>query len=133
MTLQKTIRVVGLLSIIFSLSLIANAQRGQWEYLGKSRVDGSSDHDNIKVDKSGGFRAIQLGIKGGDIAFQRVVVHFENGDDTEVDVRERIQAGGKTRAIDLPGDKRKIKSVEVWYERASYGSRKPILNLWGRR
>ena len=133
MKFQKVIRAVVLLSIVFSLNLIANAQHGEWEYLGKSRVDGIVDHDKISVNNGGTFRAIQFGIKGGDIVFQRVVVHFENGNDTDVQVREHIPAGGRTRAIDLPGDRRRIKSVEFWYEKASYGSNKPILNLWGRR
>ena len=133
MALQKVIRAVGSLSLVFSLSVIANAQRGAWEYLGKSRVDGNVDHDKISVNNGGTFRAIQLGIKGGSIAFQRVVVHFENGQDYDVQVRERIPAGGRTRPIDLPGDRRRTKSVEFRYEKASYGSNKPFLNLWGRR
>ena len=133
MMLQKAIRAVALLFLVFNLSIIAGAQRGEWEYIGKSRVDGTIDHDKISVDNGGTFRAIQLGIKGGAIAFQRVVVHFENGNDTDVVVRERIPAGGRTRPIDLPGGNRRIKSVEFWYEKASYGSRKPVLNLWGRR
>ena len=85
------------------------------------------------MNNGGAFRAIQLGIKDGAIAFERVVVHFENGQDYDVQVRERIPAGGRTRSIDLPSDRRRIKSVEFWYEKASYGSNKPFLNLWGRR
>lgn len=60
-----------------------------------------------------------------------MVVHFDNGADTEVEIRDRIRAGGQTRAIDLPGNNRRIDSVEVWYGRGNWGSRRPNLKLYG--
>jgi hypothetical protein len=87
----------------------------------------------IRVYARGGFRALQLRVRGGDIEFQRVVVHFENGADTEAEVRDRIRAGGQSRAIDLPGDRRRIRSVDVWYGKENWGRRRPTLTLYGRR
>ena len=109
-----------------------DSDRG-WVHLGQSNVDGRADHDRIAVRTRGRFSAIQLGIKGGAIEFQRVVVHFANGQDQEVEVRDRIDAGGKTRVIDLPGDRRDITSVEFWYGKPNWRSRRATLNLWGRR
>ena len=100
---------------------------------GQSHVDSRADHDRIPVTARGRFSAIQLGIKGGAIEFQRVVVHFTNGQDQELEVRDRIPAGGKTRVIDLPGDWRDITSVEFWYGKPSWQSNRATLNLWGRR
>jgi hypothetical protein len=115
----------------------AYAQRsrgGQWEYLGQSRVDGSSDHDNIKVGRGEGiFRMIQLRVEDAPVEFDRVVVHYANGGDEEVRIRQKVAAGGMTRAIDLRGGERALKSVEVWYGRAREGSRRPVLRLYGRR
>jgi hypothetical protein len=130
---QNIIRIASVLALLFGLSLAANAQRGYWQHLGQSHVDGKEDHDKIKVDRRGTFTAIQLGIKGGDIEFERVVVHFDNDEEKEIRVQERIRAGGKTRVIDLPGNRRDINSVEVWYRRGNWSSKKPTLNLWGRR
>jgi hypothetical protein len=62
-----------------------------------------------------------------------VVVHFENGADTDVEVRERIRRDGTTRSIDLPGDQRRIRSVEVWYSKGSWNRSRPQLVLYGRR
>ena len=137
-SLRKSICVLSSLVLLLSVSFAANAQRhqqgdGRWERLGDSRVDGKRDHDNIRVNARGGFRAIRFFVQGGEIEFQRVVVHFENGADTEVEVRERIRSDGTTRAIDLPGDERRIRSVEVWYGRGSYGRSRPQLVLYGRR
>jgi len=95
-------------------------------------VDGRADHDRIRVDNRNSFRAIQLGIKDGAIEFYKVVVHFENGGDHEIEVRDRIGANEKTRVIDLPGDRRRISSVEFWYGKTNW-RRRPTVNLWARR
>jgi hypothetical protein len=138
MMFHKSLYVVGLLVIISGLTLNADAQRRfnspeRWEYLGQSTVDGVRDHDSIRVNARGAFRAIQLRVQGGEIEFQRVVVHFRNGADTEVEIRDHIRNGGQTRSIDLPGDNRRINSVEVWYGKGNWGRRRPSLRLYGRR
>lgn len=144
MTVHKSLRVISFLFLLASLSLVANAQRyrqdndryrqghERWEYLGQASVDGRMDHDSIRVNTRGGFRAIQLQVQGGAIEFQRVVVHFENGADTDVAIRDRIPAGGRTRTIDLPGDRRRIQSVEVWYGKENW-RRHPSLRVYGLR
>ncbi len=136
MTVQRLSRAVGVVLLLLNVSSISYAQRygdGRWEYLGQAHADGRVDHDKIRVGKSAAFRAIQFEIKGGAIEFRRVVVHFENGKDQDIQVRERIFAGGRTSAIDLPGNRRKIRSVEFWYGSVGSGSRRPTLNLWGSR
>jgi hypothetical protein len=100
--------------------------------LGQSHVDGRNDHDRIIINRREGYRALQLGIRGGAIEFQRVVVHFENGGDIDLPVRERIQDRGKTRVMDLPGDRRRIRSIEFWYSKERWRSR-PYVNVWGLR
>jgi hypothetical protein len=136
MKFHKSLYVIGLLVLLTGFTLVTNAQRrnnGRWDYLGQSNVDGRRDHDNIRVNARGAFRAIQLRVQGGAIEFQRVVVHFENGAASEVEIRDRIPAGGQTRAIDLPGNNRRIDSVEVWYGKGNWGRRLPNLRLYGRR
>ena len=143
-SLGKSICVLSSLLLLLSICSGANAQRrdrdygrnrddDRWERLGDSRVDGRNDHDNIRVNARGRFRAIRFFVQGGEIEFQRVVVHFENGADTDVQVRERIRRDGTTRSIDLPGDERRIRSVEVWYSKGSWGRSRPQLVLYGRR
>lgn len=139
MNIRKPIRVVSLMVLVFALSMAAVAQRrpnrggDRWQYLGQAHVDGQRDRDSISVDDRGTFRAIQLEVRDAPIEFQRVVVHFENGGDHEVEVRDRIRPGQRTRVIDLPGDRRRIRSVEFWYGKARYNSRRPTLRLYGVR
>jgi hypothetical protein len=117
-----------------SFSALAYGQRGRWEYLGEANVDGAVDHDRITVTaQRGSFRAIQIKVEKGPIEFDRVVVHFEDGESDPIAIRARINAGGQTRVIDLPGDRRYIRSVEFWYARASYLSRRPKVRLFGIR
>ena len=123
--------LAALLLTIFGQALYAQGN-GRWVYLGEANVDGSADHDRIKIGRDDGrFRAIQIRVERAPIEFQRVVVHFGNGADEEIAIRNRINAGGQTRAIDLRGRERVIESVEIWYARARYGSAKPKLRLFG--
>jgi hypothetical protein len=110
-----------------------NGRNGPWIYLGESNVDGNNDHDKIKVGRSDGrFRALQIRVERAPIEFDRVVVHYENGADDVLPIRRRVGAGSRTPPIDLRGGDRAIDSVEIWYARARYGSRKPKLRLYGR-
>ena len=126
---------VLILSALFvlTLSISVAAHADEWKYLGNAHVNGRVDHDDIHVGKSDGmFRAIQLRVSGGPIEFQRVVVHYGNGSQEEVAVRESIPSGGKTRAIDLPGERRIIQSVEIWYAKERIHS-SPKVSLYGIR
>ncbi|MFL6216484.1 MAG: hypothetical protein ACJ74J_21555 [Blastocatellia bacterium] len=132
MTSRNLIRAASLLALLLTFSVAADAQRGRWQSLGTAYVDGARDRDMIRVNARGAFTALQLGIKGGEIEFQRVVVHFENGGQQELEVRDRIPAGGKTRIIDLSGERRRIESVEFWYSKPTWRTR-PRVQAWGRR
>ena len=123
-----------LVSLLFACSTqLVHAQRG-WTYLGEANVDGQADNDNIKVGASQGpFRAIRLRVENAAIQFDHVVVHYGNGSAVPISIRSRINAGGQSRAIDLPGDQRIIESVELWYERASGSPSKPKVRLFGLR
>jgi hypothetical protein len=117
-------------AVFAGLAAVAVAQN--WEYLGEANVDGAIDHDNIKVTASKGtYHAIQMQVEKGPIVFDHVVVHFGNGSSDPIAIRARIPAGGKTRVIDLPGERRIIESVEFWYERGSATSDKPKVRLFG--
>jgi hypothetical protein len=104
----------------------------RWESLGTAYVDTRNDHDRIMVNRSDTFLALQLGVKGGTIEFNRVVVHFANGQDHELQIQDRIDDKSRTRMIDLPGDRRRIRSVEFWYSKEDWRTR-PRVQLWGRR
>lgn len=120
-------------AILLVLSLSQSSLARGWVYLGEAHVDGQADHDKIKVGRAEGrFRALRLNVDFVAIEFRHVVVHYSNGTSEEVQVRQRIRAGGSTRDIDLTGRDRAVDSVEIWYERGNYGRRqRPRVRLFG--
>src|SRR5262249_14112624 len=106
---------------------------GRWEYLGEANVDGGSDHDQIHVGQSKGeMRRLQILVENGAVHFQRILVHYGNGSQYPVQVAAEIPAGGHTREIDLPGDRRWVESVEVWYTKGNWANaNKPKIRLMG--
>jgi hypothetical protein len=122
------------IALLFVLAFSVSAKPGEhWDYLGSAHVDGAVDHDNIHVGRSDGqFRAIQLRVSDGDIEFLRVIAHFSNGTREELAFRDRIPSGGASPTIDLPGERRIIESVELWYSKDRW-ERHPRVTLYGRR
>jgi len=131
------VSAVALLTLATGPSLLAQKGKAmessmKWDFLGEARVDGKVDHDVIKVGASKGmYRGIQLKVAGGAIEFGKVTVHFGNGTSENLDIREKIPAGGKTRVIDLPGERRVIQSVEFYYEKANWRTR-PSVKLYAK-
>ena len=127
---RKVLPITVVILLLLSFGPASYA-RG-WVYLGEAHVDGSADHDKIKIGRSEGrFRALQIKVDYAAVEFNHVVVHYANGTSEEVQVRQKIRAGGSTRDIDLAGGDRAIDNVEFWYERANYGSRRPRARLYG--
>jgi hypothetical protein len=80
----------------------------------------------------GTFRQVKLTVHRASVDFRRVVVHYGNGTDQALDIRSTIRAGGETRAIDLDGSDRVIKSVEFWYDANTRRGRRAVVRLFGK-
>ena len=134
MTGRKTISTVAILFLMLGVSLTVSAQRyGRTTFLGQTSVNGSNDHDRITVGRADGkFHALQIQVQRAPIEFERVVVHYGNGGDEELNIKQRIGAGSSTRWIDLKGNERIITSVDFWYSKGSWRSRTPTVRLYGR-
>jgi|SRR4051794_7648810 len=132
--MKRSTTIFTILAVMLILTTASYAQRygGRWRYLGQAHVDGRSDHDNISVAGNGRFRSIQLRVENAPIAFDRVIVHYANGQSDELRVRQVIRAGESTRDIDLRGNRRDIRSVELVYGKAVPRSGRPRVTLFGR-
>jgi hypothetical protein len=130
---RKSVVVCAIALLFAAVFTLSASARARADYLGNAHVDGRVDHDVIRVGRSDGrFRAIQLRVNGGAIEFDRVLVHFGNGTTEELVIRSRIPSGGVTRIIDLPGERRVIESVELWYAKDNW-RRRPEVRLFGIR
>ncbi len=103
------------------------AVQEDWQLLGEQRVDRRTDHDTIRVGrKEGRFRKIALEVKDNDVEIQDLKVFFRHGPPQDVQVRERIPEGGRTRPIDLKGDDRIIDRIELVYRTRGRGERATV-------
>ncbi len=126
---------IGKLTFVAVVCLVGmlNAQlRGGWEHLGSAHVDGRGDHDKIEVP-GGSFTSLQMGVTNGSIGFERIVVHFRNGNEEVLPAAFVIRSGRRTPPIPLRGGAREISSVELWYAKGMYAQGKPRVDLFGKR
>jgi len=120
-------------ALIFSLSSFISPQQNKWEKLGERKVNLGLDHDRIVIGASDGiFSKLKIKVRNSGINLHRMVVHFGNGDKQEIAIREDIQNGGESRAVDLKGNRRVISKVDFWYDTKGLINDKAIVELWGR-
>jgi len=126
---KKILIPICALALMFYMAPAAHA--ASWVFLGQAHVDGQHDHDNIEVGKAAGrYRFLQIRVQNAPIEFNRIVVHYGDGEPEVLQVRDVIRRGGHSRAIALQGD-RFVKSFELWYGKAKPNSGKPELSLFG--
>jgi hypothetical protein len=116
--------ILGSVTMAGTLALASEAEAATWVSLGRRRVNGLVDFDQINVGRSKGlFDAIRLEVTGNDLMIYDLNVRYGNGADDDIPVRLLIPQGGQTRVIDLRANNRYIRHV-----RFSYGK---FMNLRG--
>lgn len=102
-------------------------------YLGKAHVDGQIDHDDIHMGRyEGRFHSVVLKVHNAPIFFDRVVIRYGDGYAQTLPVNRFIPPGTASQWIVLPGGKRVIHGVELWYSRArSEDPNRPEVELDG--
>ena len=91
---------------------------GEWRYLGTVNARFTVDHDAIVVQGPYDFfRRIKFKVTNAPINLIRLIVTYDDGGLPEnIDTRFSIPAGGESRIIDLRGNRRKIRTIEFWYD-----------------
>lgn len=101
---------------VFGNSSGAGGGTAGWTQLGCQPVGFMVDHDAIAVGgQEGGFKSIRLRVAKAPVEIFDVVVTFGNGQRQKLAVRSAIPAGGSTRALDLAGQVRGIKRIDLLY------------------
>ena len=98
----------------------APAAADDWRLIGTRDVRDRTDRDTIVVEGPRQFERIKLCVYRNPVHFHDVDVRYANGGHQDVSVRQRINPGQCTRAIDLNGDDRNITTVSLLYEETSY-------------
>ncbi len=92
----------------------------EWRVIGVRDVRDRTERDTIVVEGPRQFERIKLCVYRNPVHFIDVDVRFANGGHQDVNVRQRINPGECTRAIDLNGDDRNITTVSMLYEETSW-------------
>ena len=133
--MRRSIASLALLALVLGLVALPGtaAAAGGWTLLGERRVTDKVDHDTIVVTAArGDFRHLQFRVFARPVQFHRVVVHFGNGESQEIELREVIRAGGRSRVVDLEGHDRVIRSIDLWYDAQSIGrGRGALVKVFG--
>ncbi len=107
-------------------------QTTRWEKLGQRMVDGKMDRDTIPVGREDGrFKTLQLKVEGSSLEMYDIVITFGDGSSFSPPTRLQFGNGTASRDIDLPGDKRGIKKVELKYGNLPGGGRAQV-EVWAR-
>jgi hypothetical protein len=107
---------------------------GSWEKLGRVTATHGADHDKIKVEgRNDDFRKLKFRVSDSPLNMHKVVVTYDDGAPESLEVREEIAKGGETRAIDLKGGKRSIRTIEFWYDTKGLLNGKADVTAYGQR
>ncbi len=104
-----------------------------WTRLGTRAVNFRAERDRIEAVGDGPFRRIMFVVEGGDLEMYDVRVRFRNGEVFSPDTRLVFNSESRSRAIDLPGDRRNISFVEFTYRSLRGGGEgRAAITLYGR-
>ena len=103
-----------------------------WQLLGEQTVNGRVDYDRIVVGRDEGrFGKLMIVVLDSDLEILDFDVKFSRGPTWNPAVRQVFRENTRTRAIDLPGDRRIIKYIDVKYANLPGGGRAKI-QIWGK-
>jgi len=108
------------------------ARPAQWELVGQRTVSQRLERDTIPVVGRDRHKQIMMCVYNTPVRVQDFDVRFANGGTQDVAVRNVIGAGQCTRAIDLKGQKRDIKSVTLAYKSMGLFKRGALVKIFAR-
>jgi hypothetical protein len=132
----KQIPVAFMLAV--TLLAAANARAADedkdWKVMGDAEISRKSGTATIDVGGEEGLaKRIKFEVRGTDVEFKKVTITYENGDPEEIEIRDSVRRGGRTRAINLKGGNRVIKKVLVAFKTDKDADRNARLVLMGHK
>ena len=98
----------------------ADSRSGGWQLLGEQQVDFKKDQDRFSVRRKGGpFREVRIEVENAPVEIDEMIVTFSDGQTFKPRINARFAEGKGSRAIDLPGGRKSIESVEFVYRSIS--------------
>ncbi len=103
-----------------------------WTLLGEQSVEGRNDRDKIQVGRDEGrFRRLTMVVLDSELELLELEIKFGKGKPFRPAVAHYFRENSRTRVIDLPGDSRIIKWIELRYRNLPGGGRARV-QVWGK-
>lgn len=139
---KSKIKLIAVLIFISALNYAVQAQKikhnnntvkaGSWRLLGTVHAKHTADHDALNVPGPHDYyRKIKFKVTDSPVNIQRLVVRYDDGAPENINTRVEIPKGGESRVIDLKGGKRKLKSIEFWYDTKGFLNGKADFTVFG--
>ena len=104
-----------------------------WTLLGKEQANRKGDSDRITADPSKkGVKELRLVVEGGPVELESMTVTFRNDKEFKPNVKQSLSANSATAPIDLPGERRNVKHVDLTYRTGAKGAGKATVMVYGR-
>jgi hypothetical protein len=91
-------------------------RQAAWELIGSQNVSLRKERDTVFARGNDRHRQIMICVYRAPVRMFDVDVRFKNGGHQDVAVRNTLKAGTCTRAIDLKGKRRDIRTVSMVYK-----------------
>ncbi|MBA3460707.1 MAG: hypothetical protein H0T46_12140 [Deltaproteobacteria bacterium] len=102
-----------------------------WTKLGEREVNGRVDKDRIQVGRyEGKFSKLTIVVRDSDLEMLDFAVKFARGPEWRPQVQHYFRENQRTRVIDVPGDDRVIKYIDIKYRNLAGGGRAKV-EVWG--
>jgi hypothetical protein len=103
-----------------------------WERLGARTVEFRQDVDTISIGRSEGyFHRIMFQVDGAPIEMDNVRIYFGNGASYSPPTKLIFSDVDRSRAIDLPGQGRIIRSITFNYRSVNTGQGRATVTVYG--
>lgn len=89
-----------------------------WQFLGAREVNHFAERDRIFAPGNQRFSQVKICVSHRAVRMQDIDVVFRNGGHQDLQVRQFLRPGECTRALDLRGNRRDIRFVNLIYQTA---------------
>src|SRR3954470_3147651 len=125
-SVNSTHRIIGILALLIAAAAVlafaparalAAEDDKEWKVMGDAQIERKGGSAKIDVGAEEGLvKRIKFEVRGTDVEFKKVTVTYEKGDPEEIEIRDKVSRGEKTRAIDLEAGNRVIKKVLIAFK-----------------
>lgn len=127
-----------LTAVIFSLSFVKaqkvkiDTKTAGWSKIGETTVDFTKDKDVIIVAGSTNYKSLQIRATDAPVHVDNIQIIYQTDESENIPIRFDFKPGTESRAIDLKGNKKFVKQINLTYHTVqNVKEDKAHVEIWG--